>query len=99
MNDENEFHPRLGRPKRQSLTSKRYAHQVRAAINRAGGRTGRKSKFTGSRIGRVARQSPSTGWRASSPRYRQGADCQAGRKGYGARRRSPALCPARGCKP
>ncbi len=52
MNDDDEFHPRLGRIKRPSSANKRYANQVRAAINRAGGRTGRKSKFTGSRIGR-----------------------------------------------
>jgi type IV secretory pathway VirD2 relaxase len=51
MKDENDFQPSLGRIGNRGA-GKRYAHQVLAAINRAGGRSGRKSKFTGSRIGR-----------------------------------------------
>lgn len=50
---DDEFKPRLGKiGSRGSKASKRFAGQVRAAINRAGGRTGRGGRFTGSRIGR-----------------------------------------------
>lgn len=51
MKDENDFQPILGKIGNRG-SGKRYAHQVLAAINRAGGRQGRKSKFTGGRIGR-----------------------------------------------
>ncbi len=51
MSDE-DFEPWLGRMRDGgSKTSKRYKHQVIAAINRAGGRTQRKG-FSGKRIGR-----------------------------------------------
>lgn len=50
---DDEFTPRLGKiGSRGSKAGKRFAGQVRAAINRAGGRTGRGGRFTGSRIGR-----------------------------------------------
>jgi type IV secretory pathway VirD2 relaxase len=50
---EEDFEPRLGKIRNRSpKTGKRYAHQVLAAINRAGGRQARKGSFTGSRIGR-----------------------------------------------
>lgn len=50
---EDEFEPRLGKIRnRASKTGKRYAHQVLAAINRAGGQHTRKGGFNGSRIGR-----------------------------------------------
>ncbi|NCC22576.1 MAG: DUF3363 domain-containing protein [Alphaproteobacteria bacterium] len=48
---EDDFRPRLGKtPSRDP--GKRYAYQLRAAINRAGGRSSRKGGFTGKRIGR-----------------------------------------------
>ncbi|RUT87259.1 hypothetical protein EOD23_36975, partial [Mesorhizobium sp. USDA-HM6] len=50
---DDEFRPRLGKiGSRGSQVGKRYAGQVRAAINRAGGRQGRGGRFIGSRIGR-----------------------------------------------
>ncbi|BCM17808.1 relaxase/mobilization nuclease RlxS [Mesorhizobium sp. J8] len=50
---DDEFKPRLGKiGSRGSKAGKRFAGQVRAAINRAGGRTGRGGRFTGSRTGR-----------------------------------------------
>jgi len=50
--DEDEFIPQLGKIRsRGSKTRRRYAHQVLAAINRAGGRHVRRG-FTGKRIGR-----------------------------------------------
>lgn len=50
---DDEFKPRLGKiGSRGSKAGKRFAGQVRAAINRAGGRSGRGGRFTGSRIGR-----------------------------------------------
>lgn len=50
---DDEFKPRLGKiGSRGSKAGKRYAGQVRAAINRAGGKTGRSGRFTGSRTGR-----------------------------------------------
>lgn len=50
---DNEFKPRLGKiGSRGSKAGKRFAGQVRAAINRAGGRQVRGDRFTGSRVGR-----------------------------------------------
>jgi len=50
---DDDFEPRLGRIRaRGSKDDKRYAHQVRASINRAGGEHRRKPGFTGSRGGR-----------------------------------------------
>jgi type IV secretory pathway VirD2 relaxase len=50
---DDEFRPKLGKiGSRGSKAGKRYAGQVRVAINRAGGRTGRGGRFTGSRSGR-----------------------------------------------
>lgn len=50
---DDDFEPRLGRIRaRGAKVGKRYAHQLRAAINRAGGNQGRKTGFTGRRIGR-----------------------------------------------
>jgi type IV secretory pathway VirD2 relaxase len=50
---EDDFEPRLGRIRaRGSKSDKRYAHQLRAAINRAGGRHSRKPASGGARIGR-----------------------------------------------
>jgi type IV secretory pathway VirD2 relaxase len=50
---EEDFEPRLGKIRsRVSKTNKSYAHQVLAAINRAGGRQNRRGGFTGKRIGR-----------------------------------------------
>ncbi|CDX53876.1 conserved hypothetical protein [Mesorhizobium plurifarium] len=50
---DDEFRPRLGKiGSRGSKGGKRYAGQVRAAINRAGGKATRGGRFSGSRIGR-----------------------------------------------
>lgn len=50
---DDEFRPRLGRiGSRGSKAGKRYAGQLRAAINRAGGKATRGGRFTGSRMGR-----------------------------------------------
>ncbi|MCR4266767.1 relaxase/mobilization nuclease RlxS [Nitratireductor sp. ZSWI3] len=50
---DDEFRPELGRIRsRGSKAGKRYAGQVRAAINRAGGRPARGARFMGSRTGR-----------------------------------------------
>jgi type IV secretory pathway VirD2 relaxase len=50
---DDEFTPRLGKPRaRGSKSAKRYAHQVLAAVNRAGGRSARKS---GAGLGRIGR--------------------------------------------
>ena len=50
---EDEFTPKLGKPRaRGSKSGKRYAHQVLAAVNRAGGRAARKS---GAGLGRIGR--------------------------------------------
>ncbi len=50
---EDEFEPRLGKPRsRGSKSNKRYAHQVLAAVNRAGGQAARKP---GSGLGRIGR--------------------------------------------
>ncbi|ESW76097.1 conjugal transfer protein TraI [Mesorhizobium sp. LSJC285A00] len=50
---DDEFTPRLGKiGSRGSKAGKRYAGQVQAAVNRAGGRSGRGSRFIGSRVGR-----------------------------------------------
>ncbi|MQX37633.1 relaxase/mobilization nuclease RlxS [Roseospira navarrensis] len=50
---EDEFTPKLGKPRsRGSKSAKRYAHQVLAAVNRAGGRAARKS---GAGLGRIGR--------------------------------------------
>ncbi len=50
---EDEFEPRLGKPRaRGSRSGKRYAHQVLAAVNRAGGRAPRKPRSGLGRIGR-----------------------------------------------
>ncbi|RTM05678.1 MAG: DUF3363 domain-containing protein [Hyphomicrobiales bacterium] len=50
---DDEFKPRLGKiGSRGSKAGKRYAGQVRAAINRAGGNSHRDGRFVGSRIGR-----------------------------------------------
>ncbi|MER8898555.1 MULTISPECIES: relaxase/mobilization nuclease RlxS [unclassified Mesorhizobium] len=50
---DDEFTPRLGKIGwRGSKAGKRYAGQVQAAVNRAGGRSGRGSRFIGSRVGR-----------------------------------------------
>ncbi|ESY82138.1 conjugal transfer protein TraI [Mesorhizobium sp. LNHC221B00] len=50
---DDEFTPKLGKiGSRGSKAGKRYAGQVQAAINRAGGRSGRGSRFIGSRVGR-----------------------------------------------
>jgi type IV secretory pathway VirD2 relaxase len=46
------FEPYLGKIGNRGARSRRYAHQVLAAINRAGGRSGRRSRYTGSRTGR-----------------------------------------------
>ncbi|MDX8456775.1 relaxase/mobilization nuclease RlxS [Mesorhizobium sp. VK9D] len=52
MSDD-EFRPKLGKiGSRGSKAGKRYAGQVRAAINRAGGKPSRGGRFTGSRTGR-----------------------------------------------
>jgi hypothetical protein len=54
---DDEFEPRLGRIRSHgSKSDKRYAHQLRAAVNRAGGKQTRKPGSTLSRIGRGARQ-------------------------------------------
>ncbi len=52
MSDEFDFQPKLGKIRSRGLGTRRFSNQVLAAINRAGGRRGAKSKFTGSRIGR-----------------------------------------------
>ncbi|MBA1142335.1 relaxase/mobilization nuclease RlxS [Mesorhizobium neociceri] len=50
---DDEFRPKLGKiGSRGSEAGKRYAGQLRAAINRAGGRPRRGARFTGSRTGR-----------------------------------------------
>ncbi|WP_192244281.1 relaxase/mobilization nuclease RlxS [Mesorhizobium silamurunense] len=50
---DDEFRPKLGKiGSRGSKAGKRFAGQVRAAINRAGGRPQRGGRFTGSRVGR-----------------------------------------------
>jgi type IV secretory pathway VirD2 relaxase len=50
---DDEFRPKLGKlGSRGSKAGKRYAGQLRAAINRAGGRPQRGGRFTGSRTGR-----------------------------------------------
>lgn len=50
---DDEFRPKLDKiGSRGSKAGKRYAGQVRAAINRAGGRQVRGRRFTGSRVGR-----------------------------------------------
>ncbi|CDX21466.1 conserved hypothetical protein [Mesorhizobium sp. ORS 3324] len=50
---DDEFKPRLGKiGSRGSKAGKRYAGQLRAAINRAGGKATRGGGFTGSRMGR-----------------------------------------------
>jgi type IV secretory pathway VirD2 relaxase len=50
---DDEFRPKLGKlGSRGSNAGKRYAGQLRAAINRAGGRPQRGGRFTGSRTGR-----------------------------------------------
>lgn len=50
---DDDFEPRLGKIRaRGSKGDKRYAHQLRAAINRAGGKQRRKTGFAGGRIGR-----------------------------------------------
>ncbi|RAZ82961.1 conjugal transfer protein TraI [Mesorhizobium hawassense] len=50
---DDEFRPRLGKiGSRGSKAGKRYAGQLRAAINRAGGKAPRGGRFTGSRMGR-----------------------------------------------
>ena len=46
------FEPRLGKIRSRGSGSRRYAHQVLAAINQAGGRRGHRSRYTGSRTGR-----------------------------------------------
>ncbi len=52
MSDEFDFQPKLGKIRSRGLGTPRFSNQVLAAVNRAGGRRGAKSKFTGSRIGR-----------------------------------------------
>lgn len=53
MTDDDGFKPKLGRIRsRGSKAGKRYANQVLAAINRAGGKPLRGGRFTGSRAGR-----------------------------------------------
>lgn len=50
---DDDFEPRLGRIRaRGAKTGKRYAHQLRAAINRGGGKHSRKPMSGGGRIGR-----------------------------------------------
>lgn len=49
--NEDDFRPKLGKTRGRD-SGKRYAYQLRAAINRAGGRSSRKGGFTGKRIGR-----------------------------------------------
>lgn len=50
---DDEFRPKLGKiGSRGSTTGRRYAGQVRSAINRAGGKAVRGGRFTGSRAGR-----------------------------------------------
>jgi type IV secretory pathway VirD2 relaxase len=50
---DDEFRPRLGKiGSRGSKDGKRYAGQLRVAINRAGGKAARGGRFAGSRIGR-----------------------------------------------
>jgi len=50
---DDDFRPRLGKiGSRGSKAGKRYAGQLRVAINRAGGKAPRGGRFTGSRIGR-----------------------------------------------
>ncbi|MUT27291.1 MULTISPECIES: relaxase/mobilization nuclease RlxS [Mesorhizobium] len=50
---DDEFRPKLGKiGSRGSKAGKRYAGQLRAAINRAGGKATRGGRFTGSRMGR-----------------------------------------------
>ncbi|MDX8501821.1 relaxase/mobilization nuclease RlxS [Mesorhizobium sp. VK4C] len=50
---DDEFRPRLGKiGSRGSKAGKRFAGQLRAAINRAGGQSRRGNYFTGSRVGR-----------------------------------------------
>ncbi|RTM09960.1 MAG: DUF3363 domain-containing protein [Hyphomicrobiales bacterium] len=50
---DDEFRPRLGKiGSRGSKDGKRYAGQLRVAINRAGGKAARGGRFTGSRMGR-----------------------------------------------
>jgi type IV secretory pathway VirD2 relaxase len=51
MKDDYDFQPSLGRIRNRGV-GRRFANDVLVAINRAGGLPGRKSKFTGSRIGR-----------------------------------------------
>jgi type IV secretory pathway VirD2 relaxase len=46
------FEPHLGKIGNRGSGSRRYAHQVLAAINREGGRRGSRSRYTGSRTGR-----------------------------------------------
>ncbi|MER8785795.1 relaxase/mobilization nuclease and DUF3363 domain-containing protein [Mesorhizobium sp. M1006] len=71
MQDE-EFKPRLGKiGSRGSKAGKRFAGQVRAAINRAGGRTGRGGRFTGSRIGRGGAAAAVLGARDRHAAFRQ----------------------------
>ena len=49
---DDDFEPRLGKPRNKD-THRRFAHELRAAINRAGGKAGsRKGTFTGKRLGR-----------------------------------------------
>ncbi|AZO34829.1 MAG: DUF3363 domain-containing protein [Mesorhizobium sp.] len=50
---DDEFRPKLGKiGARGSKAGKRFANQLRASINRAGGRSRRGGRFTGSRVGR-----------------------------------------------
>ncbi|MDX8449637.1 relaxase/mobilization nuclease RlxS [Mesorhizobium captivum] len=50
---DDEFRPKLGKiGSRGSKAGKRFAGQLRAAINRAGGQSRRGGRFTGSRVGR-----------------------------------------------
>lgn len=69
---EEDFEPRLGKIRSRSpKTSKSYAHQVLAAINRAGGRHARKDGFNGCRIGRGGTMGALLASRDSFAAYRQ----------------------------
>jgi type IV secretory pathway VirD2 relaxase len=69
---EEDFVPRLGKIRNRGFgTNKRYAHQVLAAINRAGGRHNRKSDFTGKRFGRGGVTASLLASRDRSAAYRQ----------------------------
>ncbi|KUM26942.1 conjugal transfer protein TraI [Mesorhizobium loti] len=69
---DDEFRPRLGKiGSRGSKAGKRYAGQVRAAINRAGGSAGQGGRFTGSRTGRGGAAAAILGSRDRHAAFRQ----------------------------